>query len=93
MKYCIITEEQEVFKAERIFLGIKRELVFTNIEEDIKHQQLEYAALIRFSDKYRTELFNDNVVFNLLNSKQWLKLIPMTDNNFNLDVPTLSLMA
>ena len=93
MKYCIITEEQEIFKVERIFMGTKKELVFANIEEETKYEQLEYAALIRFSDKYRTELFNDNVVFNLLNSKQWLKLIPMTDNNFNLDVPTLSLMA
>lgn len=93
MKYCIITEEQEIFKVKRTFAGIEREIVFADIEEEDKHIQLDYASYIRFEGKSLHNPDNSNQVFNLLNHNQWLKLIPDTDDKFNLDVPSLSLMA
>ena len=93
MKYCIITEEQEIFKVERIFMGTKKELVFANIEEETKYEQLEYAALIRFNSHFITSLHNNNQVFSLTNCSKWLKLIPQSDYNNTVDLPSLSLMA
>ena len=90
MKYCIITETQEIFKVERILAGIKVSTIFADIEEDIKYEQLEYAALLRFKDCFITA---QNLVFNLNDKQQYLKLIPQSDNNIKLDIPSLSLMA
>lgn len=91
MKYCIITETQEVFRIKRTFAGIEREIVFADIEEDDKHIQLDYASYIRFDVRRITNPDNSNQVFNLVNHNQWLKLIPQSDNNTILDVPSLLL--
>lgn len=93
MKYCIITETQEIYKVERIFMGTKKELVFMDIEEDTKYEQLEYASLIRFNNHFITNLHNNNQVFSLTNCSKWLKLIPQSDYNNTVDLPSLSLMA
>lgn len=93
MKYCIITETQEVFKVECVFIGIKKEIIFADIEEENKYEQLEYAVFCRFSNKYVTNLHNNNQVFSLTDCSKWLKLIPQSDYSNTVDLPSLSLMA
>lgn len=90
MKYCIITETQEIYKAVKVFAGHKIEITFIDIEEENKEEQLEYAALLRFKKEY---ILAKNLVINSLNCGEILKLIPQSDNNIKLDIPSLSLMA
>lgn len=92
MYYCIITETKEIYSVNRNFFGEKKEIIFNNIEEENKYIQLEYAAMIRFKE-YETDTCNDNQLFNADNYNEWLKIIPQSENNNNLNIPTLSLMA
>lgn len=93
MLYCIITEKQEVFKIETTFANTTKQIIFADIEEDYKDEQLKSAVFIRFNDKFMADPNDSNIVFNLLNIKEYLKLVPQTDNNYSIELPSLSLMA
>lgn len=88
MYYQIITELGKIFIAERNFMNTKLTVTFKDIPEDCKEEQLDCAAYLRFNQYYKIE---DNFAINLYNSEQYLKLIPQSDNNTILDVPSLLL--
>lgn len=88
MYYQIVTELGEVFIATRSFMNTKLTVTFKDIPEDCKEEQLDYAAYLRFKQYYEIK---DNVATNNYNELQYLKLIPQSEDNTKLDVPSLLL--
>lgn len=94
--YSIIDENYKIFSVKRF----GREIKFTEIEPELRHQELENAARIRFQDNFRIvteyrEIDNtQNVKYvNTKNENEWLKLIRDNENKFAIDLPVLSGMA
>lgn len=94
--YSIIDENYKVFSVKRF----GREIKFTEIDAEFRHQELENAARIRFQDnfmvvtEYREFDNTENIKYvNTKNEKEWLKLIRDSENRFAIDLPVLSGMA